>query len=67
MEIRASQVRELFRSRYPWAEEITVTDNTDWTGSSDHTINISGPHWVVEVDDEGVWRKFVIQIAVEEV
>lgn len=67
MEIRQTQVRELFKSRYPWAEEITVTDNTDWTGSSEETTKISGPHWVVDVNDEGVWRKFIIQIEVEEV
>lgn len=66
METRASQVRELFKSRYPWAEEIAVTDNTSWTGTSDHGT-LSGPHWVVDVDDEGVWRKFVLQIEVEEV
>lgn len=59
MEIRPTQVRELFKSRYPWAEEVEVTDNTDWTSSE-------GPHWLVEVNDDGVWRQFKLKIGVEE-
>lgn len=67
MEIRTSQVRELFKSRYPWAEEIEVKDHTDWVGTNDYTLSVEGPHWEVEVNDEGVWRKFMLQIKVTEV
>jgi hypothetical protein len=67
MEIRASQVRELFRSRYPWAGEIEVKDHTDWRESINDYEACAGPHWYVEVNDEGVWRHFKLKISVEEV
>lgn len=66
MEIRKTQVRELFRSRYPWAQEIEVTDNTDWVLSINDYESSEGPHWFIEVNDEGVWRKFKLKIKVEE-
>jgi len=67
MDIRASQVRELFKSRYPWAEEIEVTDNTDWIESINDYENAGPPHWFVQVNDDGVWREFKLKISVEEV
>lgn len=57
MEIRPTQIRELFKSRFPWAEDIQVRDNTDW----------ECPHWEVTLCDDGVWRTFKIKIDVEEV
>jgi len=67
MDIRATQVRELFKSRYPWAEEIEVTDRTDWISSLTGEEASVGPHWKVEVNDDGVWRQFKLKISVEEV
>jgi hypothetical protein len=57
MEIRPTQIRELFKSRYPWAGDIDVTNNTDW----------DCPHWEVSLYDDGVWRTFKIKIDIEEV
>lgn len=65
MDIRATQVRELFKSRYPWAEEIQVTNELDaWLGNE---YAERDPHWKVEVNDDGVWREFKLKISVEEV
>lgn len=61
MEIRKTQIKELFRGRYPWSEEINVTNNTDWHESD------GGPHWLVSVNDDGVWREFHMKIEVKEV
>lgn len=61
MEIRKTQIKELFKSRYPWSEEIVVTDNTDWYECD------GGPHWHASVNDDGVWREFRVQIKVKEI
>lgn len=68
MDIRATQVRELFKSRYPWTEEIEVTDSSDYYPPSESFATmIKDPHWKVEVNDDGVWREFKLKISVEEV
>ena len=56
MEIRNSTIRDMFRSRYPWAGEILVHDRTDW----------ENPCFYVQVDDEGVWKSFEVSIKIRE-
>lgn len=57
MEIRQSAIKTMFYQRYPWALELYCFDHTDW----------DEPHFLVEMNDDGVPREFKVFIKIEEV
>ena len=57
MEIRQSAIKAMFLNRYPWAEDVFCFDHTDW----------DEPHFLVELNDDGVNREFKVKIEIEEV
>jgi len=63
-DLRRTAVKAMVADQFPWVQvnTIVVTDNTDWSESSDF-----GPHFHVSFSDDNFKRQLIIKINISEI